>query len=316
VSMLATSPVAKGLFQKAISQSGGSFGPVRPISYPGENMSSLKRAEADGVDYMERFGASSIKELRKMKAEEFVPTEWSLPGGWPVVDGYIIPDDQFKLYEKSKFNDVPVLIGYNSDEGASFVWNNDPKQFIEGLNTRFEKFAPPLMKAYSVTNDEISRSARNLIRDAAFGWHTWSWARLQSRNGKAPVYLYLFDQHPDYPKDSPKFGHGSPHGQDIAYVFQNLDRNNPDVTDSDLKVSEIMATYWTNFAKFGNPNGNGVPNWPAFSNSSQNVMHFQENPKIGPVPDKKALEVLDHYFAWRRTPEGEKLPQHLSQDSD
>jgi para-nitrobenzyl esterase len=306
VSMLAASPVAKGLFHKAISQSGGSFGPTRTTSYPGENMITLKQAETEGIAYVKNFGTSSIAELRKMDAEKFIPAGWSLPGGWPVVDGYVIPGDQFALYEQGKFNDVPVLVGYNSDEGASFVWNDDPKQFIDGINTRFGKFAPSLRKAYSVSDERITRSARNLIRDAAFGWHTWSWARLQSENGEAPAYLYFFDQHPDYPKDSPKYGHGSPHGQDIAYVFQQLDKANPEVTQTDVQMSEVIATYWTNFAKTGNPNGKGVPEWPAFNTDSQSVMYFQQQPKVGPVPDKQALEVLDDYFEWRRTPEGAK----------
>ncbi|MGV2871897.1 carboxylesterase/lipase family protein [Colwellia sp. E150_009] len=306
VSMLTASPLAKGLIHGAISQSGGSFGPTRTINYPGENMSLLSQAESEGVDYVKQFGASSIAELREMKAEKFIPKGWSLPGGWPIVDGYVIPDDQYKLYQQGKFNDVPVLVGYNSDEGASFVWNKDPKPFLASITTRFGKYAPSLLDAYSIPKDRISRSARNLIRDAAFGWHTWSWAKLQSQKGTSPAYLYFFDQHPEYPKGSDKYGYGSPHGQDIAYVFQHLDVNNPDTSEVDLALSESIATYWTNFVKFGNPNGKYVPNWPSFNSTSQEVMYFQQGPKVGSMPDKEALESLDEYFQWRRTTEGEK----------
>lgn len=304
VSMLSASPLAKGLFHGVISQSGGSFGPTRNQTFPGENMKTLQQAEADGVNYVKNFDAISIAELRKMPAEKFIPQQWTMPGGWPIVDGHVIPDDQYRLYEQGKFNDVPILVGYNSDEGASFVWNPDPKQFVEGIHTRFGKFAPPLMQAYSVTEDKITRSARNLLRDAAFGWHTWSWARLQAKNGKAPVYFYYFDQHPDYPKDSPKYGNGSPHGQDVAYVFQHLDPNHPDAMKSDPLISEAMATYWTNFAKHGNPNGKGLPKWPAFTNKSSKVMYFQQTPRVGAVPDEKALNQLNQYFEWRRSIEG------------
>lgn len=306
VSMLTASPLAKNLFQGAISQSGGSFGPTRKVNYPGENMSLLSQAEAEGVDYVKQFGASSIAELRQMDAEKFIPAGWSLPGGWPIVDGYVIPDDQYKLYQQGKFNDVPILVGYNSDEGASFVWNKDPKPFIDGIKTRFGKYASNLIDAYAIKEDVISRAGRNLIRDAAFGWHTWSWAKLQSEKGSAPAYLYFFDQHPEYPKDSPKFGFGSPHGQDIAYVFQHLDNNNPEITAVDVALSETIATYWINFTKYGDPNGKNLPNWPAFDNKSPQVMYFQQQAKKGPVPDQKALEVLDQYFQWRRTPAGEK----------
>ena len=304
VSMLAASPQAKGLFSGAISQSGGSFGPTRSTTYPGENMISLQQAEAEGVAYVKQFGASSIAELRKMDAERFIPQGWSLPGGWPIVDGYVIPDDQYKLYEQGKFNDVPVLVGYNSDEGASFVWHDDPKRFIADVNSRFGPFAAPLIKAYSIREDRITRSARDLIRDAAFGWHTWSWAKLQARHGKSPAYFYVFDQHPQYPQGSPKSGDGSPHGQEIAYVFQQLDPNHSGTSKSDLAISEAMATYWTNFAKYGNPNGKEVPHWPAFDDTTERVMYFKQQPQIGPLLDKKSIEVLDQYFHWRRTPEG------------
>lgn len=304
VSMLAASPISKGLFHKAISQSGGSFGPTRTPNYPGENMISLDTAEAEGVDYVKQFGVSSIAELRQLDSEKFIPAGWSLPGGWPIVDGYVIPDDQFTLYQQGKFNDVPVLVGYNSDEGASFVWNNEPKQFIDGLKIRFGKFASQLFDAYDISEGKITRNGRNLIRDAAFGWHTWGWARLQSANGTSPAYLYFFDQHPDYPQDSPKYGHGSPHGQEIAYVFQHLDINNPEITQVDLDISDAIATYWTNFAKRGEPSGEDLPNWPAFNNTARQVMYFQQQPQVGPVPDEKALEVLDDYFEWRRSPEG------------
>ena len=75
--------------------------------------------------------------------------------------------------------------------------------------------------------------------------------------GKSNAYLYYFDQHPDYPADSPQAGYGSPHGQDVAYVFKTLDASNPEIAESDLAISEAMATYWTNFAKYGNPNSEG-----------------------------------------------------------
>jgi para-nitrobenzyl esterase len=124
--------------------------------------------------------------------------------------------------------------------------------------------------------------------------------------GKSKVFYYYFDQHPDYPEDSPRAGFGSPHGQDVAYVFQHLDASNPQITKTDLEISEAMATYWTNFAKHGDPGGNGVPVWPAFSDANPVVMHFNRTPHTGPVPGAESLKILDAYFAWRRTPEGER----------
>ena len=241
-----------------------------------------------------------------MSADTFIPKGWSLPGGWPIVDGYVIKDDQYKLYQQGKFNDVPALVGYNSDEGVSFVWDPEVNNFVDGVKTRFGQFAPSLLEAYPFAKNSIPRSARNLFRDAAFGWHTWSWAKLQSQYGKAPAYFYYFDHHPKREKGAKNEDHGAGHGHEIAYMFKNLNKSDPNVTKNDLKMSGTMATYWTNFAKNGNPNDNTLPHWPAFNESKPSTMYFQQQAKVGPVPDKKALETLDEYFKWRRTAAGEK----------
>ena len=305
VSMLCASPLAKGLFQGAISESGGSFGPTRPTIYPGENMKTLAVAEQDGVQFAKRAGVSSIKELRQISADSLLKGGFGKGLAWPIVDGYVIPDDQYKLYKADKFNDTPILVGYNSDEGASFTRTKDPKEFISGVKERYGKFADELLKAYPVGSNSVPKTARDLMRDAAFGWHTWIWAKLQSEIGKSKAYLYYFDQHPDYPKDSPQYGYGSPHGQEVAYVFEHLDASKPGVTKTDLNISNAMATYWTNFAKYGNPNGKGVPEWEAFSDANPAAMYFSQTPHMGPVPSEKSLKVLDEYFKWRRSPEGE-----------
>ncbi|MEQ1798394.1 MAG: carboxylesterase family protein [Lacibacter sp.] len=303
VSMLCASPLAKGLFHGAVSQSGGSFGPTRPVTFPGENMKTLKQAEADGQTYIQKAGVLSIAELRKISADK-IPSGFGMAGGWPIIDGYVIPDDQYTLYEAYKYNDVPVLIGYNSDEGASFSPPKTPQDYIEGVKKRYGKFADDLIRAYPVGETVVLKTARDLARDAAFGWHTWSWAKLQSKTGKSKVYYYYFDQHPDYPENSPRHGYGSPHGQDVAYVFAHVDASNPQTSKSDLAISEAMATYWTNFAKYGNPNGRGLPEWPAFSNKQPVIMYFNQSPYTGPLPSEESLKVLDNYFKWRLSPEG------------
>jgi para-nitrobenzyl esterase len=306
VSMLCASPPAKGLFQGAISQSGGSFGPPRPTTYPGENMKRLPDAEKDGLSYAEKAGVTTVAELRSIVVDS-LPMGFGMGSGWPIIDGYVIPDDQYKLYEAGKFNDTPILVGYNSDEGASFTRTKDPEEFIGSVNQRYGKFAGDLLKAYPVGDTTVPKTARDLSRDAAFGWQTWSWAKLQAKKGTSNAYLYYFDQHPDYPIDSPQYGYGSPHGQDVAYVFMHLNPDDPKTTESDLSLSEAIGTYWTNFAKYGNPNGEGVPDWPAFSEENPNVMYLTGPvPFVGPVPSAESLEVLDDYFEWRRTPEGDE----------
>jgi para-nitrobenzyl esterase len=305
VSMLCASPLTKGLIHGAISQSGGSFGPTRPTTYPGENMKQLQQAEQEGVEYAKKVGAASIAELRKMDADK-LPMGMGMGGAWPIVDGYVIPDDQFKLYEAGNYNDIPVLIGYNSDEGLSFPAGRTPEEFVASVQRRFGPYADSLLQAYPLTDNEVKRSARNLMRDAAFGWHTWSWARLQAKTGSSNVFLYYFDQHAPREEGSPQADHGTPHGVDVPFVFKNLDASNPNTTQSDLAISEIMATYWTNFAKNGDPNGDGVTEWPAFTNENPQAMYLGPDARVGSVPDEASLKVLDSYFAWRRSPDGKE----------
>ena len=302
VSMLCASPLAKGLFKGAISESGGSFGPTRTTTFPGENMKTLHDAEAAGETYVKDAGFSSIADLRKLSADK-LPALRGL--AWPIVDGWVIPDDQYKLYEAGKYNETPILIGYNSDEGASFSPPKSPEDYIAAVKNRYGKFADQLIKAYPPGTGIVAKTARDLTRDAAFGWHTWSWATLQANKGRSKVFYYYFDQHPQYLAESTNAGYGSPHAQEVAYVFGMLDASNPQTSKTDLDISDAMSTYWTNFAKYGDPNGSGEPKWPVYSAAHPVVMYFSQTPHTGPVPSAASLKVLDAYFKWRRSPDGE-----------
>jgi enterochelin esterase family protein len=224
---------------------------------------------------------------------------------WPVVDGWVIPDDQYKLYDAGKFNDTPIMIGYNSDEGASFGGARTARAHIESTRARYGSFADDLLKVYPVGATNVPKTARDMTRDAAFGWHNWTWARLQSQANKSKVFYYYFDQHPEAPANSPQPDLAAPHGREIAYVFGHLNElQHEQPTAADRVISDAMATYWTNFAKYGDPNGNGMPKWPAFSEKNPELMYFEKTPHVGPVPNEPGLKALDAYFAWRRTPEG------------
>ena len=100
---------------------------------------------------------------------------------WPIIDGWVIPDDQYKLYAAGQYNDTPVLLGYNSDEGASFSPPKTPEDYIASVKARYGPFADALLKAYPAGSNTVPKTARDLSRDAAFGWHTWTWARLRRR---------------------------------------------------------------------------------------------------------------------------------------
>ncbi len=306
VSQLCSSPLAKGLFQGAISESGGSFGHPRSAGQPGENMRLLSDEERSGEELARSTGAASIAELRNMPAEKIMAAARGQRGmAWPIVDGWVIPDDQYKIYDAKQFNDTPILVGYNSDEGASFSPPHTSREYIDNVRKRYGSFADSLLSAYPAGETTVPKTARDLMRDTAFGWHTWIWARMQSKLGKSKAFYYYFDQHPDYPADSPHAGYGAPHGRDVAYVFGHLnDLHNEQPTAADHVISDAMATYWTNFAKYGDPNGKGMPKWPAFSDENPELMYFAGTPHTGPVPNEAGLKALDAYFAWRRTPEG------------
>ena len=315
VSMLCASPLAKGLFHGAISESGGSFGPFSREPVPGENMRVLADAEASGAELAKTMNAPSLREMRALSAEKVLDVARRQRGmSWPIVDGWVIPDDQYRLYEKGQFNDTAILVGYNSDEGASFSPPHTPEEYMSNVRKRYGPFADRLLKAYPTATDSVPKTARDLARDSAFGWHTWVWARLQSERGKGKAYYYYFDQHPEYPAGSPRAGSGSPHGAEIRYVFEHLDNGRRTVTAEDRQISDAMAAYWTNFAKHLNPDGKGLPDWPAFSDKNPVVMYFSGTPHTGPVPSEESLRVLDSYFAWRRSPEGSVVKPPKRQD--
>jgi para-nitrobenzyl esterase len=219
----------------------------------------------------------------------------------------VIPDDQYRLYEAGRFNDTAILVGYNSDEGASFSPPHTPADYIAGVRKRYGSFADRLLEAYPTETDSVPKTARDLARDSAFGWHTWVWARLHSRQAKGKAYYYYFDQHAEQAA-------GSPHGAEVPYVFEHLDDLHRPATPEDRRISDAMAAYWTNFAKYGDPNGKGVPAWPAFSDEKPVVMYFAGTPHTGPVPSQESLRVLDGYFAWRRSPEGAAVKRSGQQD--
>lgn len=313
VSMLAVAPQAKGLFHGAISDSGGSFGPTRTPTAPGENVPPLAIAEQAGVTLAGKLGAGTLAALRAKSAGEVMAQARGVGGiGWPILDRWVIPDDQHVLYEKGAYHDTPILVGINSDEGASFSRTTDRAQFEADTRTRFGPHADTIRKAYPPAADgSIKQAARDVMREASFGWHTWVWAKLQSDRGGSPAYVYYMDQRPPYPADSRNADvAGVPHGAELAYVFQKLELTPLPWTDADRRISDAMATYWTNFAKTGNPNGTGQPNWPAFTSRDPQRMVFKGTAQAQRYDNLAQLAAMDAYFAWRRTAEGRKFGEN------
>jgi para-nitrobenzyl esterase len=306
VSMLAASPLTKGLFRGAISESGGSFNPVSEEK-ESDCMQLLDGSEKTGVEFMKRMGANSIEELRNVSPDMWLKDPLSQMGGfWPVVDGYVIAGDQYKLYEEGKYNDVPVIIGTNSDEGSIFARPVSPEQYVENVKKRFGPFSGEILDLYPV--DSVTGTYRplaDIFQETAFAWPSWVWAKLQTKTGKSKVFVYYFDEYnpgPIYPNGPVAIG--AAHGSEIPYVFRRFD-NNPQstATDEQKALSATMASYWTNFAKSGDPNAGGVPEWPVFKDGENTVMYLKGTPGPGPVPNLDKLEVMDKYFTWKRSME-------------
>ena len=307
VSMLCASPAAKGLFQGAISESGGNFGPARSDNGAvegGVTMVTLKMAEVSGHRFLENLGAENIKAARELSADKIQSALGQGAGArfWPVFDGKVLPGDQYELYEAKRFNDTPVLIGTNSDEGASFARPGVTKaSFEEQVRAAYGTQADAILAAYPhATDEEAMQSSRDLFRDSVFAWPTWAWASLQAKQGKGRAYLYYFDH------KTSRTPHGAPHASEIGYVFHTLGARGSAPQPEDLAISDLMSAYWTNFAKKLDPNGAGLPEWPAFTASSQQVMYFDGHSSAQPVPNVTQIKAMDGYFAWRRSQEKPK----------
>lgn len=305
VSMLCGSPLASGLFRGAISQSGGSFGPVSDSRGMGEYMLTLRGAEEAGVALANRMGAGTLAELRGLPTEKLLDDPSSQMGGsWPVVDGYVITDDQFKLYERGNYNDVNVIIGTNSDEGSLFVQPMEPAAYAGMIKQRFGPLADRVLELYPGGDQrEAYYSLSDIFRDATFAWPSYTWARLQSETGNSKVFVYYFDQfRPELLFPGGTAPRGAAHASEIAYAFGNLDKNQAlKATDAEQALSDVMISYWTTFAKTGNPNGEGLPGWPLFADGQETVMYLKgtESRPIA-VPNHDKLLFMDEYFRWLR----------------
>ena len=304
VSMLAASPAAKGLFHRAISQSGGHFGPARAGTVAGATSPSLKVAEGFGQAFLKRLGAVDLASARQVPAEKIHAAMGPGIQGpfWPVFDGDVLPGDQYELYQARRFNDTPVLIGSNSDEGITFSPGTTTPAALETLlRTGYGEHAEKLLAVYPhATDAEASQSMRNLMRDTTFGWPTWAWALLQSKHGSGKAFVYYFDHRTSLSRN------GAGHAAEIPYVFRTLGRFSGPAAligppqPEDRAMSELMSSYFVNFARTGDPNGPGLPKWPAFTESSQTVMHFDAKSSARPLPNMAEIKAMDAYFAWRR----------------
>jgi para-nitrobenzyl esterase len=295
VSGLIASPLARGLFKRAIGES-GAFMRKDPGARP------LAETEADHVRFAGAIGAKSLAELRAIPAAELLAEalKLNIVRFWPNIDGYFFPEDPKTIYASGKQNHMPLLAGWNADEHdyTTFFGKEEPTamnyvtlaQSIFGENTKlFLELYP------AATDEEAKRSAQIFASDQFIAYGTWKWIELQSSTGNSTVYRYEFDDAP--PQPAGKESHGAYHSAEIEFVFEALQSKDLPWRPDDEKLSDLMATYWTNFAKTGDPNGRGLPPWPAYSAATQRqVMHLSFNSHAEPETHRARYEFLDAFL--------------------
>jgi para-nitrobenzyl esterase len=296
VSALMASPLAKGLFRRAIGESGAFFSTTLPLKPHTE----VEKADAEFAK--SALGTDSLEALRAKPAPEVLQagSKEGAPRFGPDIDGYFLPETVEAIFAAGKQTHVPLLAGWNRDEGGyQFIFGTETpstETYVAKIRSLYGPNAVAILKLYpGATLEEAKRSARDLGGDRFIAFATWKWIEMQLKTGQSPVYRYRFDQALPLPADAPPGAEPSAyHSAEIEFVFQVLSSKNLPWRPDDGKLSQLMGSYWTNFAKTGDPNGEGLPHWPAYTADSYFVMHLGADPKAVPDGQRPRYEFLDH----------------------
>jgi para-nitrobenzyl esterase len=275
VGALVGSPQAKGLFHRAIAESGGWMGLTM------QRMTASAQAQENGAKAMAALGVKTIAELRAKPLAELT----GLGGAGLVVDGYIIPEDLSVTFMNGKQNAVDVLTGSNKDEanfgvcasaglagrgGRGGAGGLTLDAFRASAQRRFADAADDYVKLYGVTSDGETQPAAHVACADEINWNMRQWAAAQAKVGKK-AYTYFFTRIPTVNgQPSPQ---GATHTAEISYAFNNpKGQANQTWDEVDTKLAATMSSYWVNFITKGNPNGSGLPNWPQYRDMTSKVM--------------------------------------------
>jgi para-nitrobenzyl esterase len=299
VSILMASPLAAGLFQRAIGESGGLFEPLQLAP-----QYHLAKAERDGVAYAASLGATSLAQLRALPASRLLEGKAGSVTH-PVIEPYLLPLAPYEVFARHGQSLTPLLVGSNEDEARSLVDDLDSvtaANFQAGVTKAWGPLPRQLTDAYPHATDGEARAARlGFERELRFAWDDWTWARLQAASPGAPVYYYHFAHAPPFPAGSIYAGWGPSHFAELWYVFDHLGQEpNWAWSKADRRLAGEMSGYWANFARTGDPNGPGLPPWPRYQGGADKVMWFDGEASPGRVAHAEALAVFDALYAGLR----------------
>ncbi len=307
VSALMASPLSKELIAGAIGESGAMISslPPRPLA----------EAEQNGTKFAAAAGAASLAALRAMTAEQVQEAAAKAPGTrfGTTLDGYFLLKPLAETFEAGEQSKVPLLAGSNSEEmGGRMVLGKSeptPANFADVVKKQYGDRAEIVLKAFSPATTEEVLEAATFLASARFISHgTWKWTELQMKTGGKPVYRYLYTRpRPKFlgneytpapataPATAPAAPRGAAHSAEIQYAMGNLDLDKRYAWEpEDYKVSEIMHAYFVNFIKTGNPNGAGLPDWPAYrSDTNYQRMRLDVTSKAEPEPHRDRYLALD-----------------------
>jgi len=220
-----------------------------------------------------------------------------------VIDGWFLPEDVGTVFAEGKQNDVPLISGSNKDEGTFFLQPTTAEKFIERSRARFGDQADAFLRLYPADSDEEANASQLAAFRDELAFVNRIWARAQAKAGHSKAFLYYFTHQPPPPPGSSArggFGSGATHGSEAQYIFQNLLPPRA-WTDLDHQVSDMLASYWVNFATKGDPNGKGLAKWPAFNDkTSDRAMVLGDRAEIGPAPNRAQLAFFEQLYEKER----------------
>ena len=279
------SPLSKGVFRAAISQSGGVGAGFMRTTLP-----LLQESETESAKVADSVGAKSLTELRALPAEKLLQASGFRQAN---VDGWFLPESPVDLYAAGRINKVPMILGSNSDEAQHFQRSVlSAKDHAEQAHKNYGADAEKFLELYPSDSDQAAKISqqRQIADGTAFGEQKL--ATEISRSGPK-VYLYYFDYLDEggYNSEPATLGLrlGADHGAELPYVFGLLNHWNKPVPDQDLKLQSMVMQYWTNFVKSLDPNAEGLPAWEPFNPKDDGVMVFDKN--VGMQPHPRAAQV-------------------------